>query len=61
LVSCNKSKGYNILILITSVVTCTVQLFMENEENESFIKVGEIQGQKQNGAQEDKEQYHIKN
>jgi len=61
LVSCNKSKGYNILILITSIVTCTVQLFMENEENESFIKVGEIRGQKQNGAQEDKEQYHIKN
>ena len=61
MVSCNKSKEYNISIIITSVVTCTVQLFTENEENESFIKVGEIRGQKQNGAQEDKEQYHIKN
>jgi len=31
--------------------------------NESFIKVREIRGQKQNqnGAQEDKEQHHIKN
>jgi hypothetical protein len=28
----------------------------EKEENESFIKVGEIRGQKQNGAQEDKYQ-----
>ena len=29
---------------------------MEREENESFIKVREIRGQKQNGAQEDKYQ-----
>ena len=29
---------------------------MEKEENESFIKVGEIRKQKQNGAQEDKYQ-----
>jgi hypothetical protein len=29
--------------------------------NESFIKVQEILGQKQNGAQEDKYQHHIKN
>ena len=53
---------FGILILITSVVTCTtVQLFTEKEENESFIKVQEILGQKQNGAQEDKYQHHIKN
>ena len=51
---------FGILILITSVVTCTVQLFTEKEENESFIKVGEIQGQKQNGTQEDKYQHPIK-
>jgi hypothetical protein len=52
---------FGILILITSVVTCTVQLFTEKEENESFIKVGEIRGQKQNGTQEDKYQHPIKN
>jgi hypothetical protein len=34
-----------------SMLLCT-----EKEENKSFIKVGEIRGQKQNGAQEDKYQ-----
>jgi hypothetical protein len=54
---------YNILILITSVVTCTVQLFTEKEETKVSLKYEKFWDKNRMGHKKtntNKEQHHIK-